>query len=106
MDYITLREAQELHREFSKLERIPIEVFTEYSELCSKAQLVWMEAKVDNDYAAFEPYLSKIVAMTRQMAEYTDPDMEPYNALLDGYERGQTMEVLAEFFALLRNKRS
>lgn len=104
VDYITLREAQELHRQFAKLERIPIEVFTEYSELCSKAQLVWMEAKVDNDYAAFEPYLSKIVAMTRQMAEYTDPDMEPYNAVLDGYERGLTMEVLDEFFALLRNK--
>ena len=92
-----------IKKECDQMTKIPMDEYIEYSELCSKAVDVWREAKNSSDFALFAPYLEKIVAFNKKMAGYFHPEMEPYNALLDLYEDGLTMDTLDNFFGKLRD---
>lgn len=102
LDEQTAREVQLMKKANEQISRIPAEEYTAYSVLVNDAQSVWQRAKNENDFAAFEPYLEKIVAYNRTFAGYYNPDMKPYDALLNEYEEGMTMEVLDGFFENLR----
>ena len=66
------------------------------------AQNIWHKAKNDNDFESFAPCLEQIVAYNRKFAGYYNAEMDPYDALLNEYEEGLTMETLDAFFAQLR----
>lgn len=85
-----------------QLVRIPQEEYVAYNVLLNKAEGVWRVAKQNNDFAAFAPVLEEIVAFNRKFAGYYDPEKQPYDALLNEYEEGLTMQTLDGFFAKLR----
>ncbi len=96
------REVEVLRKNYDQTHRIPAEEFVAYQVLLNDAQNVWHKAKNEDDFDAFAPYLEKIVDFNRKFAGYYHPEMEPYNALLNEYEEGLTMETLDGFFAQLR----
>ena len=102
LDEITRREVEEHREQIARIECIPMEEYVAYSELESMASAVWHQAKVDNDYESFKPYLQKIVDYQRKFALYYAPDKEPYDTLLDQYEKGLNKETLDAFFGKLR----
>ena len=102
LDPVTRREVSELWREYERVKKIPKEEYIEYNVLLNEADAVWHKAKVESDWPAFEPYMEKIVAFNKKLAGWLDPEKKPYDALLDQYERGLTMETLDAFFAELR----
>ena len=85
-----------------QLVRIPQEEYVAYNVLLNKAEGIWRVAKQTNDFAAFAPTLEEIVAFNRKFAGYYDPTKQPYDALLNEYEEGLSMETLDGFFAKLR----
>ena len=85
-----------------QLVRIPQEEYVAYNVLLNKAEGIWRVAKQNNDFAAFAPTLEEIVAFNRKFAGYYDPTKQPYDALLNEYEEGLSMETLDGFFAKLR----
>lgn len=102
LDPQTRREAEVIRKSYDQMHRIPAHEYVEYSVLMNDAQSVWAKAKVENDFAAFAPYLEKIVAFNRKFAGYYNPDMAPYDALLNEYEEGMNTQILDAFFARLR----
>lgn len=96
------REVEILRKQYDAVKRVPAEEYVAYDVLINEAQDVWHKAKGNNDFAAFAPYLEKIVAYNRKLAGYYHPEMKPYDALLNEYEEGMTMEALDPFFAQLR----
>ena len=66
------------------------------------SQAAWEKAKSENDFAAFAPYLEKVVAFNRKFAGYYNPEMAPYDALLNKYEEGMNTLTLDAFFGKLR----
>src|SRR5271157_4795769 len=68
----------------------------------TRAQQVWQEARKANDFAAFRPWLEKIVHLKRQEAAAIGYQGAPYNALLDEYEPGATVAEITKLFAELR----
>ena len=98
------REVKVLRRETSKITKIPAEEYMQYSMLVSEASDVWIRAKNRNDYEMFAPYLEKIIAANRRMAQLWNPDDEPYNVLLDSFEEGLTMTACDEFFHTVRRE--
>jgi len=102
LDPQTLRETEELRKQYDQIHRIPAQEYVEYSMLINDAEAVWETAKIENDFAAFAPYLEKIVAFNRRFAGYYHPEMAPYDALLNEYEEGLNMQTLDAFFAQLR----
>lgn len=96
------RQVEVLRRGFEQTRKVPREEYVEYSVLMNDAQNVWEKAKQENDFAAFAPYLEKIVAFNRKFAGYYNPEMAPYDALLNQYEEGMNTAALDAFFRKLR----
>ena len=103
LDAQTLREVEVMKKSFDQMFKIPAEEYVAYSVLMNDAQNVWHKAKNDDDFAAFAPYLEKIVSYNRKFAGYYDASKAPYDALLNEYEEGMDMVTLDAFFAQLRS---
>lgn len=97
------RRVEIIRKSCDQLSRIPQNEYVEYSMLLNDAQAVWEKAKNENDFPAFAPYLEKIVAFNRKFAGYYNPNLPAYDALLNEYEEGLTMETLDVFFGKLRS---
>ena len=102
LDAQTNREVEIFRKEYDRIHRIPAQEYVEYTVLRNDAMTVWEEAKNNNDFASFAPYLDKLVSFNRKFAGYYNPDMDPYDALLNEYEEGMTTEILDAFFHQLR----
>ena len=98
------RRATLLKKMRDELTLIPAEEFMAYQQLLAEASQVWHDAKLASDYPAFAPYLEKIVAYNRRLAQRKDANKPAYDVLLDGYEEGLTQKALDPFFALLRSE--
>lgn len=87
---------RQLRRDYDKRVKLPqalVEALTRASVL---GQQIWVEARKNNDFRAFEPALTEMFKLKREQAEaigYTD---SPYDALLDDYEPdAKTADVAA-----------
>ena len=97
------RQVEVMRKSYDQMHKIPAEEYVEYSMLVNEAESKWEKAKNENDFAAFAPYLEKIVNFNRKFAAYYNSDLEPYDALLNEYEEGLNMKTLDAFFARLRS---
>ncbi len=97
------REVEVVFKNYNQLHRIPADEYVAYTVLLNDAQAVWEKAKKADDFSLFQPSLEQIIAYNRKFAGYYNPDMEPYDALLNEYEEGMTTAVLDAFFARLRS---
>ena len=103
LDDQTRRELEVVRKGYDQMHRIPAEEYVAYSVLMNDAQAVWAKAKNEDDFVSFAPYLEKIFAYNKKFAGYYNPDMQPYDALLNEYEEGLNTKTLDAFFAQLRS---
>jgi carboxypeptidase Taq len=89
---------REWRLDVNKARALPTDFVKAFAKLCSQSLEVWKEAKQNNDFALFAPYLQKIVKMNKEKAERLGYEKEPYDALLDEYEPGLTTEKLNFLF--------
>ncbi|MEG0902522.1 MAG: carboxypeptidase M32, partial [Clostridia bacterium] len=60
LDELTLRQVELLSEELDDLTRIPVQEYVAYNQLTNEASSAWVDAKEQNEYALFRPYLSKV----------------------------------------------
>lgn len=101
-DEVVQKSVEECEKSYDKLSKIPTEEYKEYVSLQSKSEAVWEEAKEKNDFNMFQPYLEKMVEYNKRFAEYWGYEKHIYNALLDNFEPGVTVDVLDEVFPAVR----
>lgn len=58
----------------------------------------WVQARENNDFAAFEPHLRRSVKLAREYARASRPELDPYDGAIDIFERGMTAARLSEIF--------
>lgn len=102
LDVVTKAKVREYKTFYQKSKSIPADLFQEYAIITGQANDVWEEARDGNDFAKFLPYLEKIVEYKRKFAEIYGYENHPYDALLDEFEPGLTVEILDPLFAKLR----
>jgi carboxypeptidase Taq len=102
LDKETNAKVREYNTNYQKTKRIPADLFKEYSILTGQANDAWEEARANNDFARYLPYLEKIVDFKRKFAEIYGYEDHPYDALLDEFEPGLTVKLLDPLFAKLR----
>jgi len=95
---------RETGRSYRKLKAVPPDEFQKYMELTTKAQVVWETAREKRDYEMILPYYEKVFDFQRRLCDWYGYDKHPYDALLDDYEKGATVEMLDGFFNPLREK--
>ncbi|HVM18129.1 MAG TPA: carboxypeptidase M32 [Gaiellaceae bacterium] len=84
--------------DYEKARRVPAELRAEMTRAASEGLRAWMGAKAESDFAAFLPALERNVELRRRYIDCFDGYDEPYDVLLDDYERGmKTAEVRAIF---------
>lgn len=94
-----------LRRGYDKSTKLPSSFVREQSEVLTKAQQAWKEAKGKNDFSIFAPHLKKVVELARKAVAYLNPtSSNPYDVLLDNYELGMTSAKLESIFGPLRDQ--
>src|SRR5581483_9264781 len=93
---------REIRRFYDRAVKLPKELVEELARVTTRAQQIWQEARQANDFAAFQPWLEKIVHLKRQEAAAIGYRQVPYDALLDEYEPGATTAEVSGIFAQLR----
>lgn len=102
---VSKRVFEEVKKEYNLSKKIPADEYKKFVILQSKSESVWEEAKNNNDWSMFQPYLTEMVATLKNFVEYWGvTDNNPYNVLLEQYEPGMTTEILDQVFNELREK--
>jgi carboxypeptidase Taq len=90
-----------LRRSYADSRKLPLEFVTRVSEISGQAREAWVEARAENDFPTFQPWLVQIVELCQEKAELYGYEDEKYDALLDKYEPDmKTAEVRAVFNAV------
>lgn len=92
-----------LTRELDMFQKLPPKFIEDFEETVSEAQVVWRNARKNDDYELFSPKLERIVDLSKQKAEYLGYEVNAYDALLDTFEEGLTVEFLEDYFNKVTN---
>jgi carboxypeptidase Taq len=103
-DSVPAVNVREVRRYYDRAVKLPKELVEELARVTTRAQQIWQEARQANDFAAFQPWLEKIVHLKRQEAAAIGYLQVPYDALLDEYEPGATTAEIRGIFAQLREE--
>jgi len=74
----------------------------EFAQATTLGQQAWIEARSQNDFSRFEPYLKKIVELRREYASFFAPYDHIYDPLLDDFEPGMKTADVKTIFTALR----
>ncbi|MFH1687710.1 MAG: carboxypeptidase M32 [bacterium] len=96
---VNIRETRHAYDKYTKL---PKDLVQELTRTTSLAQGEWVTARSKNDFKHFQPWLEKVLGLTIRKAEAYGYQGEPYNALMDDYEKGMTVEEVSATFEELR----
>lgn len=88
----------EAKREFDLETKIPKDLIQKLAELSSHGHRVWAKAREENRFEDFAPILERLIDLKIKWAGYVFPELEPYDANLDIYERGMRVERLVPIF--------
>lgn len=93
--------AREWRRDFNRVVKIPQDLAVALAKGAAEAETAWEKARPANDWAGFAPHLERLLRLRREEAEAIGYETEPYDALLDGYEPGETAHRLEPIFSRL-----
>jgi carboxypeptidase Taq len=79
---------------------LPADLVEAEARANSACELVWREARAKADFGLVEPYLREVVHLVRTRATALSDrlGLSPYDALMDGYQRGITAADLEPIF--------
>jgi carboxypeptidase Taq len=90
-----VRQAREYY-EISR--RIPADLLSRKATLAPVSEQVWHDAKKNNDFASFAPYLQKMLDLAQELAEAIGYEAHPFDALVFEYEPSMTVARLRVLF--------
>jgi carboxypeptidase Taq len=74
----------------------------EFAKITSQAIIAWRNAKNENAYQQFAPFLDRIVSLCRKKADLLGYKEHPYDALLDQFEPDLKTKEVDHLFSKLR----
>jgi carboxypeptidase Taq len=101
-DTVEAVNVREIRRVYDRAVKMPARLVEDIARTVSQAQPIWAEARKQNDFPSFAPWLARIVTLKREEAQAVGYKESPYDALLDEYEPGATAAEITRVFAELR----
>ena len=95
---------REIRRSFERERRLPRRLVEEWARATAMAQQAWAEARRQDDYASFAPWLDRIFALARERADAVGYEGTRYDALLDDFEPDMTTDRLTALFGGLEQR--
>ena len=93
---------REIRRDYDRETRLPRRLVEEMARVSALSAQAWSEARDNDEFETFAPWLDKTFDLTREKADATGyGDGVRYDALLDDYEPGMTTAQVSALFAKL-----
>ena len=89
---------KQFKRYHTKASKLPADFERELSMHSSRSVESWRAARNKSDFSIFENDLAKMVELKRREADLLGYEGSPYNALLDQFEEGLTVQFLDSVF--------
>ncbi|MFQ3647394.1 MAG: carboxypeptidase M32 [Anaerolineae bacterium] len=97
-DSLRKRAVQHARRYYDIVKRIPTSLIERKAALAPTSEHVWAEAKANNDFAAFKPYLKQMLELVTEQAHAVGFEEHPFDALVFEYEPSVTARSLKALF--------
>ena len=104
LEDIKKEEIERIKIDVKKARKIPTKIASELAKTTSIAMAKWQKAKKENNDKEYLPYLKKIVELKKEIAGLVSYEENPYDALLDDYERGLKYSYIKPVFMSLKNE--
>lgn len=88
-------------RDWEKARRVPSDLEAELARHASASMEAWGDARADDDFAAFLPWLEGTLELRRRYAACFEATDDPYDRLLDDFEPGMRTSEVNEVFTVL-----
>lgn len=93
---------REFKRQYDKATVIPTELAADIQRASSQGHVAWVQARKNNDFKSFKPYLQKNLDLLHQVVELSRSlhpnSTDDYDILLDDYEPGMKTSDIADVF--------
>jgi carboxypeptidase Taq len=86
---------------YTRATAMPPDLVEAQARANSACEKVWRDARRQSDFALVRPHLEEVVRLEREAATALAPalGLSPYDALMDGFQRGMHVAVVAPVFA-------
>lgn len=101
-DSYPARAVAQTRQYYDIIRRIPLDLVSDKAALEPVSEGVWAEAKKNNDFAAFAPYLQKQLDLAKRQADAIGYVDHPFDALVFEYEPSMTAAKLRALFEALK----
>lgn len=92
-----------IRHDYQRATRLPGDLVRSWAETTALSMHAWRDARERDDFAAFAPWLERIVRLSRERADCLSVDGgDRYDALLEEFEPGMRAATLDTVFAELR----
>ena len=89
-------------RDWEKASKVPADLRAEMSRSAALANQVWVDARRENDFASFLPVLRRNLDLRKRYIDCFEVTDEPYDIVLDDYERGMKTAEVRRIFDYLK----
>jgi carboxypeptidase Taq len=89
-------------RDWEKSRQVPADLRAEMSRSAALANQVWIDARANNDFKTFLPVLRQNLDLRKRYIDCFDVKDEPYDIVLDDYERDMTTKEVRRIFDYLK----
>ncbi|MDP1951551.1 MAG: carboxypeptidase M32 [Nitrosomonas sp.] len=93
---------REAKRNYDLETKIPKKLAMEMVALSSRAHPIWVSARKGNKFSDFSPVLNHFLELKKEWAQYAFPDLNPYDANIENFERGTGMAEITPIFEKLK----
>ena len=90
--------------DFNRSKKLTSEFVRELSEKVTQSYHAWVKAGEENSFHTFQQPLQDLIALKRQEAEFLGYESHPYNALMNEYDKGLTVDKVDSIFKDLQPK--
>lgn len=90
-------------REHERQSRIPEDLAVATARAAAQGESAWERLRPKNDWKGFLPYVEHLLRLRREEADAVGYEREPYDAMLDKYEPGETAASVAPLFDALQS---
>ncbi|MFC1960059.1 carboxypeptidase M32 [Chloroflexota bacterium] len=101
-DSYRVRAVQQTRQYYDIMSRIPADLLSRRATLAPTSERVWAEARANNDFDLFAPYLEQMLDMAKEQAEVVGYEAHPWDALVLEYEPAMTSAKLKVLFEDLK----
>jgi carboxypeptidase Taq len=88
-------------RQWERLRKVPTALAAEFAKTQAESYRAWVRAREEDDFAAFRPWLERMLELRLRIAACIDPDLDPYDSMLDEFEEGLRQEDVRSVFSVL-----